>query len=164
MARYISKFLQKNEKIEMIGKLNIILIIPYSIIFLVLLFLWITKLTASVPSPFFENITLNILFMIISVFLLIRIPLEIITILVECAFTELAYTNKRIIGKRGLFTTTILDAPIEKINDVYIKQTLFGKIFQYSSIVISTSSSRYKFKYLKNASSPSVGRPCESKS
>ena len=63
----------------------------------------------------------------------------------------LAFTNKRVISKRGLLNIKVLDSPIEKVNDVDVRQTMLGRILNYSSIVIRTSSSTYTFDYVKDA-------------
>lgn len=65
--------------------------------------------------------------------------------------TELAVTNKKIIGKTGLINTKVMDSPINKINNISVEQGFGGKIFGYGKIVVSTSSGAYEFEYIKNA-------------
>ena len=81
----------------------------------------------------------------------ICIFLDLAKIVVAIDTTELGFTNKRFIGKKGWFKTITLDAPLNKINDIMIKQNFLGKIFNYSTIVISTSSNRYVYDFIKNA-------------
>lgn len=66
--------------------------------------------------------------------------------LIRMFTTDLGFTNKKIIGKTGLIKTQSLNSPLNKINDVGVSSGLFGKIFGYGNIVISTSSGRYVFK------------------
>lgn len=62
--------------------------------------------------------------------------------------TKLEITNRRIIGKIGLINTNELDSPINKLNSVQVKQGLWGKIFNYGTIIITTSSSVFEFDYV----------------
>lgn len=65
--------------------------------------------------------------------------------------TELAVTNKKIIGKTGLINTKVMDSPINKINNISVEQGFGGKIFGYGKIVVSTSSGGYEFDFIKSA-------------
>ncbi len=51
--------------------------------------------------------------------------------------TEFGLTDKRIIGKVGVFKTESIDAPLEKIDNIKLSSGLFGKIFNYYKIEIS---------------------------
>ena len=65
--------------------------------------------------------------------------------------TILWLNDKKVYGKVGLFNTTSLDAPLDKINDIIIGQKLVGKILGYSRIIIFTSSSKYVYDFISNA-------------
>lgn len=60
--------------------------------------------------------------------------------------TELGITNKKVIGKTGWISTRQLDSPLSKINNVSVSNGLFGKLFNYVTIYITTSSGGYLFK------------------
>lgn len=62
--------------------------------------------------------------------------------------TKLEITNRRIKGKTGLIKTNELDSPLNKINSIQVKQGLCGKIFNYGTIIITTSSSVFEFDYV----------------
>lgn len=62
--------------------------------------------------------------------------------------SKLEITNRRIKGKTGLIKTNELDSPLNKINSVQVKQGLCGKIFNYGTIIITTSSSVFEFDYV----------------
>lgn len=62
--------------------------------------------------------------------------------------TILEITNKRVRGKTGLVNTNELDSPLNKINSVQVKQGFFGKIFNYGTVAITTSSSVFEFDYV----------------
>lgn len=63
---------------------------------------------------------------------------------------ELAITNKRIVGKVGVFNTKTLDAPLNKIQNVGEAQKFFGKIFNYSTITINTAAGEFSFDCIKS--------------
>lgn len=63
---------------------------------------------------------------------------------------ELAITNKRIVGKVGVFNTKTLDAPLNKVQNVSEKQTFFGKLFNYSTVTINTAAGEFAFDCIKS--------------
>lgn len=64
---------------------------------------------------------------------------------------ELGITNKRIIGKTGVLNTKSLDAPLDKIQNVGVKQLFFGKIFNYGIVRIDTAAGSFEFDAIKDA-------------
>ena len=84
-------------------------------------------------------------------FWLLFIPtIKAIIATVRFCHTELAITNKRIIGKVGVANTKSLDAPLNKIQNASVSSTLFGKIFNYSTVCITTAAGSYNFSGIKN--------------
>lgn len=65
---------------------------------------------------------------------------------------KLIITNKRLKGKVGFIRTSELDSPLNKIDSVQINQGLFGKVFNYGTIIVTTASSKFKFDYIENPS------------
>lgn len=63
--------------------------------------------------------------------------------------TKLIITNKKLTGKTGLINTNQLDSPLNKISGIQVEQGLFGKIFNYGTISVSTASTVFKFKYIE---------------
>lgn len=92
--------------------------------------------------------------------LIIRLFIDVIAICIIIGFfwfikdlvtfftTRLIITNKRISGKTGLLNTNVLDSPLNKINGVQIQQGMFGKMFNYGTISITTASTVFNFKYI----------------
>lgn len=64
---------------------------------------------------------------------------------------ELGFTNKRVIGKRGVFNTRTLDAPLNKIQNATVSQTFFGKIFNFSDVRIDTAAGSFYVEAVKDA-------------
>ncbi len=82
--------------------------------------------------------------MIIFVYLMLYALIKFIT-------TQLAITDKRMVAKVGLINTEVLDLPLDKINSIYVKNGLFGKIFRYGTLCVSTSMGITNYPYIKDA-------------
>lgn len=63
--------------------------------------------------------------------------------------TELAVTNKRVVGKAGFINSASLDAPLNKIQNVTVSSGLGGKIFKYGNIEIQTGGDALAFVGIK---------------
>lgn len=68
---------------------------------------------------------------------------------------ELVITSKRLYGKTGVINTKRLDTPLGKINTVSVGNGLFGKLFGFGTVHVTSSSGVYKFKAIR---SPDVFR------
>jgi len=53
---------------------------------------------------------------------------------------EYVVTNFRVIQLQGVFSKHVIDSSLDKVNDVKLTQTLFGRIFNYGDIEILTAS------------------------
>lgn len=60
---------------------------------------------------------------------------------------SLAITNFRVIGKAG---NEILDSPLNEVNNVFIEQSMWGKLLNFGSIVVSTKCKSLTFKNIDN--------------
>lgn len=62
---------------------------------------------------------------------------------------DLILTNKRVFGKCGLISTTQMQSPLNKIDSVSFQSGLFGKLIGYGTVDIATTSSHFKFRFIK---------------
>lgn len=76
--------------------------------------------------------------------------LMIIVDIINCIGTKLKVTNKKVYGKIGILHTKELDSPLNKINNINVEQNILGKILNFGTVKISTSSAIYDFKYICN--------------
>ncbi len=53
---------------------------------------------------------------------------------------EYIITNRRVIKQQGVFTKTSFDSPLDKINNIFHRQTLFGRLFNYGNVGLETAS------------------------
>jgi len=51
--------------------------------------------------------------------------------------TELAFTNKRVIAKTGFISRKTIELNLAKVESVQVQQGIFGRIFNYGSLIIS---------------------------
>ena len=63
--------------------------------------------------------------------------------------TELAITNKRVIGKAGFANSAAIDAPLSKVQNVNTSSGLWGKIFGYGNVVIMTAADKIPFSGIR---------------
>jgi len=68
----------------------------------------------------------------------------------HCTRNSLAITNFRVIGKAGAET---LDSPLDEVKNVFIEQSLWGKLFNFGSVVVSTKRKSVTFR---NISEPRI--------
>ena len=65
---------------------------------------------------------------------------------------ELAVTEKKIVGKTGIIYSRSTDAFLDKIDYFAIRESLGGRLFNYATIEIGTTSSKVRFPYIEYAS------------
>ena len=53
---------------------------------------------------------------------------------------QFVVTDRRVLQLKGVLNKSVLDSSLEKINDVQLDQTLFGRMFDYGNIEILTAS------------------------
>ncbi|UYZ74497.1 PH domain-containing protein [Moraxella bovis] len=51
--------------------------------------------------------------------------------------TELALTTKRVMAKTGVISRDTVELRLEKVEGLYVQQSVFGRIFNYGTIVVS---------------------------
>jgi hypothetical protein len=53
---------------------------------------------------------------------------------------EYILTDRRIVRQEGVFSVSSFDAPLDKINNVYHRQSFIGRLFQYGEVGLETAS------------------------
>lgn len=69
------------------------------------------------------------------------------------ATSEIAVTNQRLVVKSGILSKNIDDVPLDKINNIHIRQSLLGRIFGYATVHIQTAATAGKGSF------PFLGQP-----
>lgn len=74
-------------------------------------------------------------------FVVMTIPVATMTIdVLAWSNRQFIITNRRVIQLSGVFNKNVTDSNLEKVNDVKMEQTLFGRLFGYGDIQILTAS------------------------
>ena len=107
MASYVETVIGSGEVIEYQAKISMWSMLSYFIIGLILL-------------PFYG---FGLIFWLIA--------------FIRYKTTELAITNKKIIAKFGFIRRDTIELLLPKIETIQIKQSLFGRILNYGSIIVS---------------------------
>lgn len=84
-------------------------------------------------------------------FLFIMVLISAISKTISVSTSELAVTNKKLIGKFGLINTKSMDAPLNKVQNISVSSGLFGKMFGYGHISIHTASGNFMYRHVKQA-------------
>lgn len=65
--------------------------------------------------------------------------------------TEMAITNKKVVGKYGFFSRRTLEMNLPKIESISVDQGIIGRILGYGTItVIGTGGTRESLSYMTN--------------
>jgi uncharacterized membrane protein YdbT with pleckstrin-like domain len=74
-------------------------------------------------------------------FLLLLIPLAImLRDILVWSNQQYIVTNRRVIQVSGIFSKDVVDSSLEKVNDVKMTQSFFGRLFDYGDVEILTAS------------------------
>lgn len=71
--------------------------------------------------------------------------------LIAIATTEIGFTNKNVMGKSGFISSKAMSSSLDKVQNVSVKSGLFGKLFNYGDITVTTASGTYKFYNIAKA-------------
>jgi uncharacterized membrane protein YdbT with pleckstrin-like domain len=136
--KYVEKNLRPNEQLLAKAKISFVAILPALILVLIILLIGFVALENSS-----DEWTFIICLIVALVIFLVK--------LIQLKSIELGLSDKKIIGKTGVFLAHSLDTYLEKIDNISISESVFGNIFGYATIEICTVSARLRFPYVKKA-------------
>ncbi|VVE46783.1 hypothetical protein PCO31110_04509 [Pandoraea communis] len=96
-------------------------------------------------------------YFVFAVLLLMTVVVPILFILIaiiNVVTTELAVTNKKVIGKAGFIRRVSIDLPLEKLESINIEQGIIGRILGYGRVSVRGIGGN-------NVSIPFVKRPMD---
>lgn len=112
-----------------------------------------------------DNISLwsNVILLVIGI---LPLALRLINLLI---FTEIAVTDKRVVGKTGIISMRSTDLHIDKVDNVVISTTFWGRIFHFYTVSIKGSGDGEGIPYkgvinaneLKNAVNDAIEKHAE---
>jgi hypothetical protein len=134
------KNLQKGEVVIYKPRLHwIVLVRPIVYLFISVILLIIIKLMApsSLSGIYGFLGVVNNYFKIIMTINVILALLYLGRRIIEYCVAEYYVTNKRLILKKGLFASRLIDIPIEKVESLICVKGLFGYLFNYGTVFVS---------------------------
>jgi uncharacterized membrane protein YdbT with pleckstrin-like domain len=129
---YVKNMLGENERILLVTRQHAFVLISSiiaEIVVTLIIIVAISALTAMVnPLAGFG-------------FLLLLIPLVImLRDILVWSNQQYIVTNRRVIQVSGIFSKNVVDSSLEKVNDVKMTQSFFGRLFDYGNVEILTAS------------------------
>lgn len=88
--------------------------------------------TSAYPLPFFV--------VAVGLFILLLPVLTMIRDILNWSNHQFIVTNRRVLQISGVLNKNITDSSLDKVNDVKMEQSAFGRIFDYGNIEILTAS------------------------
>lgn len=148
--KYIDENLNTNEEVIETVEVNFLAILPKVISFCA----WaIGCFLAYILVPVTGELSI-VLLCLIAVLLAKKIW-NLLARYLELKNRVMCLTNKRLLGKTGVFSIDAIDIPIEKINSVSASSTFWGRLFNYSTICIHVDGIGFlgirEFEFAKNA-------------
>ncbi len=136
MSKYTENNLRKDEQVILKGKKSIFNAMPQIVwaIFMIVVMIVANANIGKIESDGTAQIQL-----IVTVICLVIGLLPLLVKLLKLLFTDIAVTNKRVIGKTGVIRMESTDLPINKVDNVNIKATFWGRIFRYYTLIITGS-------------------------
>lgn len=140
MKKHLTESLMPNEQIIREAEFTKVLFAPGIALFAFLL------LGVFSTDSFGEGVQ----FFFTAIFFSVVISIPAIRVLLS---NRLAITDKKVFGRVGIIKTVEMNSPIHQIQNVSVSNGLLGKLFKYGTIVITTTTGIYNFKYVKNPDS-----------
>ena len=138
---YIEHELTPGERIVLLGRVSWWTMVPRTLLALgVLVVASVVAGMLSALVPAFWLIAVPVVFLL-WVAMVAREVFRVLT-------TEIAITDRRVISKTGLFNTEVKVTPLNKVNNVNVKQSLFGNMLDYGDIEVTTATAEEKDNHL----------------
>lgn len=131
---YVRRLLGENEKIILISRRHWLLLA--SAIFLESVFILIILIGTSIALVNFALYPF-----IAFAYILLLLPLiSMVKDILEWYNHQYIITNRRVMQTSGVINKSVIDSSLEKVNDVKMAQSFFGRMFNYGDIEILTAS------------------------
>lgn len=111
--------------------------------------LWVMISVISSSVSYYSNPLVGFVFGLLNPFLIIGLIWLVIRY-ITFSNTDLILTNRRVFGKCGVISTVQMQSPLNKIDTVSYSNGLFGRLLGYGTVIISTTSSHFRFRYIRD--------------
>ncbi|MEN6393379.1 MAG: PH domain-containing protein [Anaerolineaceae bacterium] len=137
---YVDSLLAQNEKIILVSRQHWFIL--FSSILLEIILILAIMIIAAICGVFLapilgiNNIIITVVGAIIAIIPLVSMLFDIFKWLNH----QYIITNRRVIQVSGIFNKSVTDSSLEKVNDVHMDQSFWGRIFHYGDVEILTAS------------------------
>jgi len=132
--KYIQDLLGENERILLVTRQHWFVLFSNILLEILLIVLIIAGVTAA--QMFFPLVPL-----VSFGYILVLVPLAgMIRDILVWSNRQYIVTNRRVIQISGVLSKNVVDSSLEKVNDVKMSQSFFGRLFNYGDIEILTAS------------------------
>jgi uncharacterized membrane protein YdbT with pleckstrin-like domain len=133
---YLDDLLGEDESIRTIAHRHVLFLILHTLLYLLgAIALWVLAVVAWQTAPKFERL-IALLLLVLS---LVPLTIAVYRFLVW-KFEQFVVTNFRILQVEGILNKRTFDSALNKVNDVLMTQSVFGRLFGYGNIEIITGS------------------------
>jgi len=132
---YIQRLLGDNEKVILSSRQHWFLVLGAVFVEVVLILAILIGV-----SILFINLPDYRLFILLGYLLLIFPLVSLFKDVLEWQSRQYIVTNRRVLQTSGVFNKSVIDSSLDKVNDVKMVQSFFGRIFDYGDIEILTAS------------------------
>jgi membrane protein YdbS with pleckstrin-like domain len=141
---YIEREMSDDERIVLLGRVSWWTIVPETLLAIAVLILsavaaWFLKYLV----PTFWAIAVPIV-LLVWIVMVARQVMRVLT-------TEIAITDRRVMSKSGLFRTEVKVTPLDKVNNVNVRQGFFGNMLDYGDIEVTTATAEENDNHLISA-------------
>ncbi len=128
---YIQELLGQNERILLVTRQHWFVL--FSNILLEIILIVVLTLAVSAATAFYP--------IAVAGYVLVLVPLiGMIRDILIWSNREYIVTNRRVIQISGVLSKNVVDSSLEKVNDVKMSQSFFGRLFDYGDVEILTAS------------------------
>lgn len=128
---YLESLLAQNEKVELVARQHWFVLLRWILIEIVLIL--VIGIIATVATVAFFPAALLYLLLLLPLISLLRDVLR-------WWNREYVITNRRVIQIAGTFNKRVMDSSLEKVNDIKMVQSFFGRLFNFGDLEILTAS------------------------
>jgi uncharacterized membrane protein YdbT with pleckstrin-like domain len=133
---YLERMLGENEKVEFVARQHWSILVRSIAAEIVITIILLAAISVGVGFTVGATAGISAL-----AYILLLIPLGLLTRDVLIWWNnQYVVTNRRVIQTNGVFNKNVIDSSLEKVNDVKMEQSFFGRVFDYGDVEILTAS------------------------
>ncbi len=139
----IDSLLGRGERVRYIGRQHVFVLISNILTELLLIGMLIAAGVVSqvaFPDKMLAGMEVGVLVLIVCVIISLLVLGSAFLDYLRWSNEQCAVTDRRVILLRGIFNTETIDIPVEKINEVELRQNWIGRLFNFGDIEIITAS------------------------